>query len=249
EDPHPGAAGGGVPGGHPRGRVAAASHGGAGRLRTPHRRPPGPRLDRLHRLRGHGSGQPPVPPPGHTVTQVGPAGGRVGRGRRGVHRPHARHRLDLGQADMGHVVGLGRPPDPECADAGVALRLRGPSQGRHGRRSAGDHLGRHGRRGCSRRADQPLRGDVVAHAAPGSIGRHARPVEQPRRLVPPRHVPRHGGDDARVRLAADPPHPARAAGRGEPRRRPRCRPRRAEGRGPRRCRLRRSRRRRGGGLV
>ena len=34
-----------------------------------------------------------------------------GAGRRRVHRGHPRHRFDLGQADVGHVVGLGSAPD------------------------------------------------------------------------------------------------------------------------------------------
>jgi hypothetical protein len=47
---------------------------------------------------------------------VAPSAGRrlaEGRGaaRRGLHLPGARHRLDLGQADVGHLVGVGRAAD------------------------------------------------------------------------------------------------------------------------------------------
>ena len=50
----------------------------------------------------------PVARPAHPPHRVGPARGRVGRGRRRVHRAHARRRLDLGPPDVGHVLGVGR---------------------------------------------------------------------------------------------------------------------------------------------
>ena len=43
--------------------------------------------------------------------------------RRRVHADHARHRFDLGQADVGHVVGLGSAPD-DRTDPAVPLPRR-----------------------------------------------------------------------------------------------------------------------------
>ena len=62
------------------------------------------------------------------------AGRRLGQGRgadrRGVHGAGAGHRLDLGQADVGHMVGVGRPPH---------LGLRAvPDVSRHHRAEARD---------------------------------------------------------------------------------------------------------------
>ena len=47
----------------------------------------------------------------------------VGRDRRAVHRPHARHRRALGPPDLGHLLGLGRSPHddgPPLPDASSA---------------------------------------------------------------------------------------------------------------------------------
>ena len=56
---------------------------------------------------------------------LGPPG-RVGRrGGHGLHRPHPRDRLDLGPADLGGVVGVGRPPHLDGAAARAAARVPG----------------------------------------------------------------------------------------------------------------------------
>ena len=60
---------------------------------------------------------------------LGPAGRRRGRGGRGVQRVHADLRLDLGQAHLGGVVGVGRPADQHRRAAGALPRLPGPAPG------------------------------------------------------------------------------------------------------------------------
>ncbi|MNV88680.1 hypothetical protein D3C71_1829050 [compost metagenome] len=49
--------------------------------------------------------------PGVADENVRYRGGGYGTGRRGVYLYCAGHRLRLGQADVGHLVGVGRPPD------------------------------------------------------------------------------------------------------------------------------------------
>ena len=102
--------------------------------------------------------------------------GAEGRGaaRRGFHLHLPRHRLALGQADVGDLLGVGRPPD---FGAGAVHSLSRPHRAlardrRSGPRgqSGGDPDAR--RRGRS--ADHQILGRLVEHAASAGVGVPAR---------------------------------------------------------------------------
>ena len=92
--------------------------------------------------------------------------GRVGRARRGVHRPDARVRVAVGPAGVGRVVGMGRAAGHHRRALLPLPRL--PRAAAHpGRRDvAGEALRDRGADRVRRRADRALLGDVVAHVAP-----------------------------------------------------------------------------------
>ena len=139
---------------------------------------------------------------------VGPPGRRVGRDRRGLHRAHAGHRLDL----WGHVAwGTYWVWDARLTSTALLFvllaRLPGPAPGDH----------RPARSGPAARAivgllafadvpDRALLGRLVALPAPGGHDHPLRPDDRRHRAV---HADaRHGRVPGRVRLAADPPLPA-----------------------------------------
>jgi heme exporter protein B len=125
------------------------------------RRGPARRLDRL-----------PVDP----RSQVGLAVGRGDGDEPALLRHRARHRSDLGQAGLGHLVDLGGAADDDARPLAAAGRLPDGPQLRGQpapRRAAGGD--RRDRRG-SRRADHPQGGGVVARPAPAGLqGRRAGP--------------------------------------------------------------------------
>ncbi len=77
----------------------------------------------------------------------------VGRGRRGVQRVHPDLGIDLGPADLGGLLGLGRPADPDRGLAGAVPRVHGaaPDPRRTGQASQAECL----RRPCSPRSTSP----------------------------------------------------------------------------------------------
>ena len=100
------------------------------------------------RVRRHRARLGPVPVPPHPLAGLGPHRRRVGRARRDVHRSHARARLLLGPAGVGHLVGVGRPPrdappssssstsaTSRCAASRAATRS-GPRSAARSRRSS-----------------------------------------------------------------------------------------------------------------
>src|SRR5438876_828281 len=110
-------------------------------------------------------------------------GERPGADRRAVHLHRAVDRLVLGQADLGHLVGLGRAPHLGADPAVPVLRLHGAAGGdRRPATSGTRRRAARDRRRCER-PDHLLLGTVVEHAAPGRV-RQPDPGAE------------HGGDDA-----------------------------------------------------
>ena len=142
-------------------------------------------LDVDLRLRRHGARR-------ARHARLAPSAGRrgaEGRGaaRRGLHLHLPRHRLAVGQADVGNLLGMGRAPDlgagavpplsrPDRAVAGD----RGPGPG--GARGGDPHPGR-----LRQPADHQILGRLVEHAASAGLG------------VPPRRP----DDRALAAVAAD----------------------------------------------
>ena len=96
---------------------------------------------------------------------------------RGLHLPGAGHRLALGPADVGHLVGVGRAADLGAGAVPALPRLHGPAgldrrrgQGRPRRRDPGPG-------GLDQPADHPLLRGLVEHPAPGrlAVPRRRRP--------------------------------------------------------------------------
>src|SRR5436853_316395 len=110
-------------------------------------------------------------------------GERARAHRRAVHLHRAVDRLVLGQADLGHLVGLGRAPHLGADPAVPVLRLHGAAGGDRRPATSGTRrrAARDRRRG--ERPDHLLLGTVVEHAAPGRV-RQPDPGAE------------HGGDDA-----------------------------------------------------
>src|SRR5437016_1212662 len=110
-------------------------------------------------------------------------GERPGADRRAVHLHRAVDRLVLGQADLGHLVGLGRAPHLGADPAVPVLRLHGAAGGdRRPATSGTRRRAARDRRRCEC-PDHLLLGTVVEHAAPGRV-RQPDPGSE------------HGGDDA-----------------------------------------------------
>src|SRR5436189_124620 len=121
--------------------------------------------------------------PGFQHAALAHDGERAGAHRRAVHLHRAVDRLVLGQADLGHLVGLGRVPHLGADPAVPVLRLHGAAGG--DRRPATSRTRRSAARDRRRgeRPDHLLLGTVVEHAAPGRV-RQPDPGAE------------HGGDDA-----------------------------------------------------
>ena len=107
-------------------------------------------------------------------------GARSRRAGRGLRRAVPRHRLALGPADLGHLVGMGRAAD---LDAGPALPLSrlhraGPARAGARRRRADGGDVRPGRR--DQPADHPLFGDLVEHAPPGPVDQLTQRLDRSR---------------------------------------------------------------------
>ena len=106
--------------------------------------------------------------------------GRVGGGRRRLHRSHARHRLDLGAADLGHVVDLG----PAAHDDGAAVRalprLPRAAPGARRVRRPGPALGDRGARSpsstCRSSTSRSSGGGACTRRPPCSTRRPTRPT-------------------------------------------------------------------------
>ena len=129
-------------------------------------------LARHGRVAGHCRG---VGQPARLAPSAG--GGRRAGGRAGgrdLRRDLPRHRLDLGPADLGHLVGMGRAADLDADPVLPLPRLHRAGLGRaRARRGGADRRDlRPGRR--DQPADHPLFGAVVAHASPGPEHRHHR---------------------------------------------------------------------------
>ena len=110
--------------------VGDAPRQGPGRPGPPGLHPPRSRLGGpLPGLRAGRGVQRPLPVAPDPVAVLGPPGGRRGRGRGGVQRLHTGVRIHLGQADLGRVVGVGRPAHPDRRAPGAVPRLPGPAPG------------------------------------------------------------------------------------------------------------------------
>ena len=118
-----------------------------------------------------------------------------------LHRAHPRHGLDLGPADLGHLLGLGPAPHLHRAPVRPARRLPRPAPPRH---EAGDAAQRGARAADRRPAPVPQRGRrallrrLVALAAPDGHHHPARPDHRGHDAVHP--DARH----RRVRAASSP---------------------------------------------
>ena len=148
---------------------------------------------------------------------LGPPGRRLGRDRRGLHRPHPGHRLHLGPAHLGRVVDLGRPPDHDRRAVRALPRLpgRAPGAGRRPRCGPGGPPSS----ALAAFVDVPIVhyvGGVVAHAAPAPPARSTRaawatPIGGSMLGAAARRPRLHPA----LRLAARPPLPPGGASRSE----------------------------------
>ncbi len=123
-------------------------------------------------------------PLGHRDARLPPSHGRRGaeggRAHRcGLLRRMPDHRLALGAADVGHLLGLGRAADLDAGAAadvfrrdGAVARHRGPGHGRARRRH------RHARR-RDQPADHQVLGRLVEHAAPAGVRAPPRRADDP----------------------------------------------------------------------
>ncbi len=104
-------------------------------------------------------------------------GSRSDRGR--LHPDLPRHRRAVGQADVGRLLGLGRPPDLGSGAVPHVLRHSGPVAHHRG---AGPRRPR-GRDPDARRRGQPadhqVLGRLVEHPAPAGLGVPARRPDDP----------------------------------------------------------------------
>ena len=153
-------------GGRVLGAGAGAARLSAGRQLQDHLHPRAQRLPEHGRLCAHGRRG------GHRLHlahEAGPwRGGERGPAGRLVHRPGADNRRHLGQAHVGHLLGMGRcAADVRTAPVVPVYRLHGPADVLRRTRQGGP--GQRAARGCGRgeRAHRPLLGGVVDDAAPG----------------------------------------------------------------------------------
>ena len=70
----------------------------------------------------------PLPVAANPLARLGPAGRRRRRGRGGLQRPHPDLRIDLGEADLGRVVGVGCAAHQHRGPAGPVPRVHGHAQ-------------------------------------------------------------------------------------------------------------------------
>ena len=110
---------------------------------------------------------------------------------RGVQRVHAHLGVDLGQADLGRVLGVGCPADPHRGAAGALPRVHGSAPGtrRAGEAGQAQRLRRPVRR--RRHSPRPLLRPVVEDAPSGCDRAQPRPLA---------HHPRVDGLDAAAQL-------------------------------------------------